>query len=161
MSNIDSKFTEGVSKLQGGLQQGKQKFQNAQEAQKVKRNIAHLSNQKGKLLIELGQALYFEYRKGAIVNEEITNRAAAIEELDVTLHQQLTLLNELTSSKDEGFACECGTSLSHADQFCPNCGTKVVKPEEEIKETKVCNSCSQEIPFDANFCNVCGSKAHS
>lgn len=148
-----------MSKIQNGLQQGMGKIQSVQDASKVKKTINQLSSQKGKLLMELGSTIYLEYRKGNIQHEEISSRAEKLNELDVALHEQLVMLEELTKKPEEGITCECGTKLSESDQFCPNCGTKVVKPEDVVVEMKSCSTCNHEIAVDSNYCNICGAKA--
>ncbi len=159
MSNVDSRTSDGVSRFQDSIQQGKQKIQNAQEAAKAKKMISQLSNQKGKLLIDLGQAVYLEYRKGAFQHSEVANRASGIEEVDIAIHDYLVQLKEYSNSPQQTQTCECGTKLSDSDQFCPNCGTKVTKQEEVEQDLKQCHNCQHDIPMDANFCSACGSKA--
>lgn len=46
MSNLQSKLGEGLSKFQGGIEQGKQKLQVVQEINRLKKEISDASSKK-------------------------------------------------------------------------------------------------------------------
>lgn len=77
---------------------------------------------------------------------------------------------------------KCGKELKETNKFCNNCGTKVSKEKEDIKDTEVseekkekeelkekaieevkeneekiyCHNCGKKIAKDANVCPACG-----
>jgi RNA polymerase subunit RPABC4/transcription elongation factor Spt4 len=155
LSNYDPRMGER-EKLAGGLQSGSQAIETPPDPNNIRQTIANLTDQKGKLLIALGQATYLDYRKGYNINEAIVDKAREIEEIDIALHHHLKLLKELTAPKVNALQCDCGQPLSETDQFCPNCGAKVVRPLDTPQEYKNCFSCHNEIPADSQYCNVCG-----
>ena len=73
---------------------------------------------------------------------------------------------------------KCGKELKKTNKFCNNCGTKVLKEEEDIIDAEVtedqkekeeikedakeheekiyCHNCGKKIAKDANVCSACG-----
>ena len=49
--------------------------------------------------------------------------------------------------------CKCGTEVPQGTKFCPNCGSKVVKPG-----TTSCPKCNGAVADGAKFCPECGNK---
>lgn len=60
-SSWKEKMEEGLSKVQGGIDQGKQKIQTTQESMKIKREIQEQSRLKAEALLKLGQLTYKNY----------------------------------------------------------------------------------------------------
>ena len=53
------------------------------------------------------------------------------------------------------FDCpECGNELDESLKFCPNCGSKVEIPEDQIN---FCTECGAKIMDGAKFCHECGN----
>jgi TolA-binding protein len=76
------------------------------------------------------------------------------------------------------FCTGCGTIINDKYKFCPECGTEIIKTEQEknfsieqthlenslskpTKKVIICDNCGDENDLDANICNGCGAKLTS
>ena len=53
--------------------------------------------------------------------------------------------------------CICGKPVKEGANFCPNCGVKYYRDDENIK----CSSCGKEILAGDNYCQHCGKSNRS
>ncbi|MFA9558133.1 zinc ribbon domain-containing protein [Evansella sp. AB-rgal1] len=162
-NDLQSKIGEGLSKFQGGIEQGKQKLAIAQEVSKLKKTINESSQKKSKALMELGILTYKKMRTGEITDPEFQEIAKNITGLDKNIYASSAKVNELNAKENEngGVICtSCEAVNGPDDKFCGGCGAKLEKVEELVEVAKKdCRECEETIPSSANFCPCCGSKA--
>lgn len=161
MSNqLPSKLGEGLSKIQGGFEQGKQKLQVVQELTKLKRSVNELSLEKSKVLLSLGQLTYHKLRSGDLVDKDLHELSTSIIGLDRESYQLSAKIAELSTSNPDQLICNhCGTANGLNDKFCGGCGNKVeLKMEIDLSIASDCISCGQLVPDEANYCPCCGMR---
>lgn len=159
MSNhLPSKLGEGLSKIQGGFEQGKQKLQVVQEITKLKRSINELSVEKSKVLLRLGQLTYYKLRSGELADTELQELSSSIMALDRESYQISKKITELSNSNPDQLICNhCGTSNGLNDKFCGGCGKKIeIKMDIDQTTASDCMACGQLVPDEANYCPCCG-----
>jgi ribosomal protein L40E len=160
-TNLQSKLGEGLSKFQGGIEQGKLKLQTVQEINKVKKEIHDVSVKKSKILLETGQKVYMKIRNRELQDPELMELTSKLTELDQAIFEGSKKIAELSSRPDqEGAICpSCQTPNEMDAKFCGGCGAKVEKAAEaESDSGEVCASCSERVSPDANYCHCCGTK---
>ena len=59
---------------------------------------------------------------------------------------------------DNTVICSCGATVPRTGKFCMECGTKIVLPNPEPLENKICPQCGNKCDGDAKFCDECGMK---
>ena len=158
MADLQSKMGEGLSKLQGGIEQGKNKLKTSQEVNKLKIKIQDTSVKKAELLINLGQTAYQLIREGKITDKQLIDLAQPMIGFDQVIYQANKTIAELTEDNSKQYVCECGAPISPADKFCGSCGKKVVIEEPEQIALTNCPSCEEEMPEDTKYCGSCGTK---
>ncbi|WP_379968812.1 zinc ribbon domain-containing protein [Ectobacillus sp. sgz5001026] len=159
MVNLQETLESGVTKLHGGIEQGKIKLQLAQEMVQLKREIQDLLQKKAEFLLELGQLAYLQLRSDELQKVDLVHTIDPIEKIDISIYQANKRLSELKQSQEDGITCNCGAPLTMSDKFCGNCGTP--NPMlNRAKETNLvkCQNCGQDTPNDASYCPVCGTK---
>ena len=64
----------------------------------------------------------------------------------------------------EGHFCyNCGTQLNGSYEYCPECGCKVIRPDDKkensnsIPQNKRCTYCGAEVPVHMSYCLNCGT----
>jgi NADH pyrophosphatase NudC (nudix superfamily) len=160
-TNLQSKLGEGLSKFQGGIEQGKLKLQTVQEINKVKKEIHDVSVKKSKILLETGQKVYMKIRNRELQDPELMELTSKLTELDQAIFEGSKKIAELSSRPDqEGTICpSCQTPNEMDAKFCGGCGAKVEKAAEvESGAGEACVSCSERVSPDANYCHCCGTK---
>ncbi|UCZ52729.1 zinc ribbon domain-containing protein [Bacillus shivajii] len=158
MSDLQSKMGEGLSKLQGGIEQGKQKLQTAQQIHKLKQEQQKITNEKADLLLQLGEEVYRNIRRGDNEKTPYENQVNSIVERDHSLYQLGLQVEELQAQQEE-HRCECGSAVQETDKFCGSCGKEVQQPSaENDEEQKVCPTCETENNGSHAFCVCCGMK---
>ena len=158
MADLQSKMGEGLSKLQGGIEQGKNKQKTTQEVSKLKKQIQDTSAKKAELLINLGQAAYQLIREGKITDHQLIDLAQPMIGFDQVIYQANKTTAELTEENNKQYVCDCGAPINPADKFCGNCGKKVTIEEPEQIALIQCPSCEEEMPEDTKYCVSCGTK---
>ncbi|WP_263629633.1 zinc ribbon domain-containing protein [Bacillus tianshenii] len=159
-NDLQTRLGEGLSKVQGGIEQGKQKLQVAQEISRLKKSMAECSLKKSKILLELGQVTYRKLRSGLIQDEELATHVGSIVGLDKQMYTASKQIIELSKTTQNGIACSCGTVNGATDRFCGGCGSKIEQPNEiDLSTASACGKCEEVVPVGANFCPCCGSKA--
>ena len=159
MSNFQSKLGDGLSKIQGGVEQSKAKLQTAQEVSRLRKTLREQSEQKSRHLLELGQLAHLWIREGRIQDPDAVETIAKVKELDVVIFNTMKRINALNEQEAGPQACQCGAPLTEADKFCGACGTRVnveIKVQEE--EPVECLSCGEQVPASAHYCGCCGTK---
>lgn len=160
-TNLQSKLGEGLSKFQGGIEQGKLKLQTVQEINKVKKEIHDVSVKKSKILLETGQKVYMKIRNLEIQDPELMELTSKLTELDQAIYEGSKKIAELSSRPDQGgtICPSCQTPNEMDAKFCGGCGAKVEKAVEmESDSSEACVSCSELVSPDANYCHCCGTK---
>jgi NADH pyrophosphatase NudC (nudix superfamily) len=158
MSNVQQKLGDGLSKLQSGIEQGKQKLQLAQEISRLKRSTQDALQQKAKLMLELGELTYFKLRTGAFHDEELLNYFNKTIELDRLIYQNANKIHELTKEEKANNQCECGTMIQENAKFCGSCGRPVREETPVYVDLIRCATCDEEIPSHSTYCRCCGTR---
>lgn len=161
-NNLQSKLGEGLSRVQGGIEQGKLKLQVVQEISKLKKEINETSMKKSKILLELGQSTYKKIRNGEIVDSELSELTRGIVGLDHIVYQSSKKISELhqTNNDSDILTCSsCQTPNAVDAKFCGGCGAKMEKePEADASSGISCVNCDEVLSEAANFCHCCGTK---
>ncbi|MFK3936167.1 zinc ribbon domain-containing protein [Alkalihalobacillus sp. NPDC078783] len=153
------KMEEGLSKVQGGIDQGKQKIQTTQETMKIKREIQEQSRLKAEALLKLGQLTYKKLRAGSIQDRELLDASAEIVEQDTFIYQKNKELSLLNEQAKDGAVCESCQKVNDANAaFCGGCGAEMKKQDQpEATTVTPCPTCKTDMPEGANFCPCCGT----
>jgi DNA repair exonuclease SbcCD ATPase subunit len=160
-TNLQSKLGEGLSKFQGGIEQGKLKLQTVQEINKIKKEMHDVSVKKTKILLEAGQNVYKKIRNHELQDAELMELTSKLTELDHTIYEASKKISELKNSSDQHvIVCpSCHTPNEPNAKFCGGCGSKVEKAGDlEGESGKACASCSEPVSLEANYCHCCGTK---
>lgn len=159
MSNhLPSKLGEGLSKIQGGFEQGKQKLQVVQEVTKLKRSVNELSTDKSKILLRMGQLTHHKIRNKELSDSELQELSTSIIALDREIYQTSKKIAELSQTNPDQLICDhCGTANGLNDKFCGGCGRKVeIKIELDQSNAIDCMACGEKVPGEAKYCPCCG-----
>lgn len=71
---------------------------------------------------------------------------------------------QIRDIKNENTCPSCGATISKDVLFCPNCGTKIERPQPEPEPQpteKVCPECGSAVDEDDVFCTNCGARVDS
>ena len=71
---------------------------------------------------------------------------------------------QIRDIKNENTCPSCGATISKDVLFCPNCGTKIERPQPESEPQpteKVCPECGAAVDEDDVFCTNCGARVDS
>lgn len=160
MSDLQTKFGGGLNKIQGSLQQGKQKLMTVQEISTTKKSLQEMGDQRANVMIKLGEETYKLIRNGIINNTTLTPIIQSIPEMDIKIFQFQQTLDLLNKKEQENSACTaCGTQVTTDDKFCGGCGAPVEsQPDPHTDEEKECTACSMPVPVMADYCGCCGVK---
>lgn len=160
MNDLQNKIGGGLNKLQDSLQQGKQKFQIAQELNQFKKVIQDAGMKRAELILQLGEEVYQKLRSGEVHEPKLIDIAQSIMSLDHQIYQSQRSIEDLSQNTESGFTCKgCGASVTSLDKFCGACGSPIVREEvREDVEKIACSACEESIPASANFCSCCGNK---
>ncbi|WP_041701845.1 zinc ribbon domain-containing protein [Gottschalkia acidurici] len=157
MENLQGTFQKGLSSVQKGLQEGKEKFQNSQEIISLKMKISEKESRRAKLVSLVGEIAYMKIRKGEIDSTDFSGLLDEIKEVDKYIYNNLKIIEEKIRDKTNTTACKCGNMLMNSDKFCGACGASVeVKNEEDIIDYISCSKCEEVIPASSEFCSCCG-----
>ncbi|WP_078593743.1 zinc ribbon domain-containing protein [Evansella clarkii] len=161
MSNdLQSKIGEGLSKFQGGIEQGKQKLHTTKEINRLKKIVQESALKKSEALIELGQLTYQKLRTGEITDSEFSKTAEGLTELDKEMYSANQNIAALSQSGTEGqvICTSCSAANGPDDKFCGGCGSKLEKESNQESAAGSCTACETTYPATANFCPCCGKK---
>jgi hypothetical protein len=102
------------------------------DVSKLKSQIADLQKQKKEALEELGNIVHTMLLKGALDEERLRAKSAAIAALDDQIKQKEKELMETHAKAQEALGkpkpiamCACGAELFEGAKFCGKCGKKV------------------------------------
>jgi len=155
---MQSKVEDGLSKLQGGLQQGKERFRQSQEYKKLSQDVQAATVKKGELLFQIGEKVYGQIRAGETFNNDYESFVEQLIQQDKQIHQLNEEIEKINQANDQQ-TCECGGVVQDDDKFCGSCGKEVIHKKVLSEEEMVtCPSCETTIPYDAQFCKCCGVK---
>ena len=90
----------------------------------------------------------------------VANQAAAREKLQTAKAEKAAKERaaEEERARAEANSCpNCGTPNPDGTNFCCECGTKLIKPEQPAAK-KFCTNCGAEIAPGQRFCTGCGTK---
>ncbi|MFY9121372.1 MAG: zinc ribbon domain-containing protein [Syntrophomonadaceae bacterium] len=158
MDRVLKKIEEGMSHVQGGIDKGKVKLQEAQAIAQQRKIIREASERKAKDLLELGQLVYKKVREGSIVDDDFDSVVQAVIQSDCLIFKALNNIEEIKRSNVEFTVCECGSKVASTSIFCGNCGAKIHREEEDDQEGVLCAVCEGKVPSTAAFCGCCGWK---
>lgn len=159
MENLQGQFQKGLSSVQKGLKEGKDKIQATQELMSLKLKVSEKEAQRSKLIGDIGEIAYMKIRKGDIDSADFNQIIEQLKEADKYIYNNLKVIEEKTKVQNQGTMCECGTSISSSDKFCVSCGKKVETVTAEILvENITCTNCEENIQSNSSFCNCCGHK---
>lgn len=156
MSNVENTIGRGLSKIQDGLDKGKNKVEAMKEISKLNKTIDDANSKKAECLLEVGVYVYKLMRQGLVENETLNEKCASIVGFDYIIYDSKKKIDELKKAS-EGFACSCGYTLTSEEKFCGGCGKKVELPIENTNNI-TCNKCDMVIEQGVNFCPCCGVK---
>lgn len=156
MSNLKEKFDKRFSKVQDGIDKGREKVELVKEKSYLGKEIAEYGFKKASLLLEMGELLYTKLRKNEILDSEFDDYKTKITEIDKYIYDISMNIKELEKSRIDEL-CECGSIVNPTAKFCGECGKRVEIDEVEI-EKKVCSNCESEVSIDSKYCVCCGFK---
>jgi NADH pyrophosphatase NudC (nudix superfamily) len=129
VADFFDKLKQGVGK---GVTTVSVKSREALEASKLKSQITDLQKQKKEALEELGNIAHTMFLKGALDEERLRAKSAAIAALDDQIKQKESELMEIHAKAQEALGkpkpigiCACGAELFEGTKFCGKCGKKV------------------------------------
>ncbi|MGA9288414.1 MAG: zinc ribbon domain-containing protein [Anaerobacillus sp.] len=158
MSDLQTKIGGGLSRIQDGLQQGKNKLQTAQEVSQLRKTASDAATNREKIIKQLGELAYRLVRKGDVQHTELNEQAERVIQYDIELYHANRDLEIQLRKESNGQTCECGATVSEEDTFCGSCGNKVDVHESPSVATNTCIKCQESIPEVAQFCGCCGTK---
>lgn len=157
MSDFQNKIGGGLNKIQGSLQQGKQKLQVVQEMSLIQQSINTHRQKRQEHIVQIGSKMHKKLRLNQITDLDFKELSSHIEEIDKEIYQQSRALVELQLSSQNIYVCtSCESEVKPNDKFCGSCGTPVVIADKIEEITKVCQDCEENIPSSAAYCPCCG-----
>ncbi len=103
----------------------------AMEIQKLKSQIRTLEKGNDNDLVDLGLAVYEQFKAGDAVGEEAAILCEAIQDREATIAEYLQKINDL---KGDLQCADCGKTVAKGMAYCPYCGTKMPEPVVEVEE---------------------------
>ncbi|MGM8214631.1 double zinc ribbon domain-containing protein [Bacillaceae bacterium W0354] len=122
----------------------------------IDQKIDQLRKDKAKLLSQLGQSIYHQYRVGNIYSEELKEFADQILKIDKKLYEMIV---EEREGNAHFLRCECGNLLEQDDRYCGKCGKEVNIDNNHV--TSRCAKCQVELVMHSKFCHVCGTRQNN
>lgn len=159
-NDLQSRLGEGVSMLKGGIEQRKQKLQNVQELNRLKRSVEENSIKKSQILLELGRLTYRKIREGQINDPDLVKQSSNLVSLDKLMYVDGKSILEFSKTESDQVVCpSCNAANGKDDRFCGRCGLKLEPPKEvDVSNMTSCNQCEELVPGGAKYCPCCGSK---
>ncbi|MBH9968185.1 double zinc ribbon domain-containing protein [[Bacillus] enclensis] len=158
MSEFQTKIGGGLNKLQGSLQQGKQKLQTAQETSQYRKVVSDEAQKRVQLIIDLGELAYLKVRSNQLDDDEMRKSVEAIVSHDKEVFKAKKMISLLTARSANSETCSCGSPITSDMKYCGSCGQKVEIMPESSEAERECGYCEQMIPVSAQFCTCCGRK---
>ena len=129
MADFFDKFKQGVGK---GVATVSVKSREMIEVSRINSQIANIQQRKKEALEELGSIAHTMLLKGALDEERLRDRSAAIAALDEQIKQKEAELTEIHGRAQEALGkpkpvavCACGAEVYEGTKFCGKCGKKV------------------------------------
>ncbi|EIT86250.1 hypothetical protein A374_06611 [Fictibacillus macauensis ZFHKF-1] len=160
MSDLQSKVGDGLTKIQGSLQTGKQKLQTAQEMGQLRKRSSEAAAKRMESIVALGEEVYNLMRKGEILLPTLTGHVEGIQAHDRVIYEVNQTLAAMNAKPADTSKCQCGAPLQPTDKFCGSCGQKVQIPDATTEQafTLQCPTCTEMIPSGSAYCGCCGHK---
>ena len=157
MSDFQNKVGGGLNKIQGSLQQGKQKLQTVQEISQIEQTLSSLRQKRQELIVLMGNKVHKKVRLNELNDADFTEISTNIETLDKKIYHQAKAVEELKATNENMYICtSCNSEITPSDKFCGSCGTPVIIPITIEEVLKTCKECEENIPNSASFCPCCG-----
>lgn len=131
------------------IEELKQSFRSLSPSE-LQESIKTYELEKTKLLLELGQTTYDQWKENP--HSELPESVLRLANVYAKLYASIKRQNEMKKAGEVN-ACECGAPLQQTDQFCGSCGRPQV--EEEQPELVSCTRCEAEVPHKL-YCASCG-----
>jgi membrane protease subunit (stomatin/prohibitin family) len=160
VSDIQTKIGGGLNKLQGSLQQGKQKLQTVQEISQYRKVIQENGEKRASIILALGEAAFKKMRAGELQDVELHELTQKVLQFDQEIFKAQKAVEKLArQAKQENGCPSCGATVTENDKFCGSCGQKVEAVNELVdEETEQCRVCEEEIPVSSKYCICCGTQ---
>lgn len=148
-SEIAAQVTSKVGNILGDSSQKDGEGKSELSMASIKKQMNMLVKEKAKMYEFIGMEIYDLYKNE---NLEIPQIEAFYKKLDGLEGEikKLDNMREEKKKKKKTIVCECGTSTTDDQKFCPGCGKKL------LKEMIICN-CGNEISEEIKFCPNCGT----
>lgn len=129
---------------------------------KIKSSIAALNKQKEEVNAALGRLAYTQFRKGELVDKDLTALCEKLKGFDrqiVEMEEQLSKLQSQHISGGEPCP-HCGKSIDLAAVFCASCGGKIDRAQiaQANAGKRICTFCGYALSPNIMFCPKCGTK---
>jgi len=128
MAEFFDKLKQGVGK---GVTTVSVKSREMIEVSKIKSQVADIQQQKREALEELGSIAHTMLLKGALDEDRLRSRSAAISALDEQIQKKEDELTEIHGRAQEALGkpkpvaiCDCGAEIYEGAKFCGKCGRK-------------------------------------
>ncbi|MGL5755586.1 MAG: hypothetical protein ACRCYC_09700 [Paraclostridium sp.] len=141
-----------MNNIKRKMNKSKEKFENIKEKNKFNNSIEKAQKEKLEIFVNAGIYLYDLVRKDEIVRSDLVSLFDGIIELDKSIYQFSTEIENLGNQKSQ--ICECGNLIKLDNKFCSQCGKSV---DVDISVLK-CEFCLNNIDIGDKFCTCCGKK---
>lgn len=128
MADFFDKLKQGVGK---GVNTVSVKSREMIEVSRIKSQVADIQQQKREALEELGSIAHTMLLKGALDEDRLRVRSAAIAALDEQIRKKEEELTEIHGKAQEALGkpkpvaiCDCGAEIYEGTKFCGKCGKK-------------------------------------
>ncbi|MCR8747075.1 zinc ribbon domain-containing protein [Romboutsia lituseburensis] len=156
MSNLREKFDKKFSKVQDGIDKGREKIEIVKEKSTLSDEMNNYELKKTNLLLEMGELLYTKLRNGTAMDNDFDDYKSQIIDIDKHIYEISMKIKEIETLKNDTI-CECGSILNPNAKFCAECGKKIEIEEVQVKYL-ICHRCNSEVDLDSNYCSCCGFK---
>lgn len=127
-----------------------------QQKQSLNEQIHNMIKERTDKVLVLGELTYKSQRQSHSDDKQFEQLYEDIFQIDQAIAAAKRDLAQLMNQSDTS-TCECGNEVGEMDQFCGECGAKVVHATRLSEEEQtMCSTCEAMIPYDASFCTVCG-----
>ena len=137
----------------------KGKLEEQQAISRLNAQINEAKNQMKNTYMAIGER-YYELHKDDVEND-MANQFQIIAD---AMEKIAKCEQQIRDIKNENTCPSCGATISKDVLFCPNCGTKIERPQPESEPQpteKVCPECGAAVDEDDVFCTNCGARVDS
>ncbi len=137
----------------------KGKLEEQQAISRLNAQINEAKNQMKNTYMAIGER-YYELHKDDLEND-MANQFQIIAD---AMEKIAKCEQQIRDIKNENTCPSCGATISKDVLFCPNCGTKIERPQPEPEPQptqKVCPECGAAVDEEDVFCTNCGARVDS